>query len=154
MAGVVAQSPGTETVTPASPPSQPSYLKSYPYLFVRETDQTDYFCTVCEESLKEDQLQSHLFEGHSAENLQDYFVRVCQDGPGKTWFGQKKFLYICVVCWAKMNNIQDMHGHRESCKVNFGEDSNENTMDDTEPLSVVSTPDIPTMIEDNENENT
>ena len=22
-----------------------SYLKSYPYLFVRESDQTDYFCT-------------------------------------------------------------------------------------------------------------
>ena len=85
MAGVVATSigggiPGTETVAPASPPSQPSYLKSYPYLFVRETDQTDYFCTVCEESLKEDQLQSHLFEGHSAENLQvryleSYFSR-------------------------------------------------------------------------------
>ena len=53
-----------------SPASRPSYLKSYPYLFVRETDQTDYFCTVCEESLKEDQLQSHLFETHSAENLQ------------------------------------------------------------------------------------
>ena len=85
MAGVVATSigggiPGTETVAPASPPPQPSYLKSYPYLFVRETDQTDYFCTVCEESLKEDQLQSHLFEGHSAENLQvryleSYFSR-------------------------------------------------------------------------------
>jgi len=149
-------SPGTETVTPSSPPPsapQPSYLKSYPYLFVRETDQTDYFCTVCEESLKEDQLQSHLFEGHSAENLQDYFVRVCPDSQGKSWFGQKKYLYICVVCWAKMNNVQDMHGHRESCKVNFGEDSNDNTMDDAEPLSVVSTPDIPTMIEDTENEN-
>ena len=53
-----------------SPSSRPSYLKSYPYLFVRETDQTDYFCTICEESLKEDQLQSHLFETHSAENLQ------------------------------------------------------------------------------------
>ena len=77
MAGVATAtgaSPGTETVTPASPPSQPSYLKSYPYLFVRETDQTDYFCTVCEESLKEDQLQSHLFEGHSAENLQVIYL--------------------------------------------------------------------------------
>ena len=47
-----------------------NYLKSYPYLFVRETDQTDYFCTICEASLKEQQLQSHLFDGHSAENLQ------------------------------------------------------------------------------------
>ena len=53
-----------------SPGPRPSYLKSYPYLFVRETDQTDYFCTVCEECLTEDQLQSHLFETHSAENLQ------------------------------------------------------------------------------------
>ena len=61
-AGGGPMSPGTT--------ARPSYLKSYPYLFVRETDQTDYFCTVCEESLKEDQLQSHLFETHSAENLQ------------------------------------------------------------------------------------
>ena len=52
-----------------SPGPRPSYLKSYPYLFVRETDQTDYFCTVCEECLTEDQLQSHLFETHGAENL-------------------------------------------------------------------------------------
>ena len=36
----MAASPGTELVNPASPPcNQPSYLKSYPYLFVRETDQ-------------------------------------------------------------------------------------------------------------------
>ena len=53
----------------SSPGPRPSYLKSYPYLFVRETDQTDYFCTVCEECLTEDQLQSHLFETHCAENL-------------------------------------------------------------------------------------
>ena len=61
---------GGGPMSPASAGGRPSYLKSYPYLFVRETDQTDYFCTVCEESLKEDQLQSHLFETHSAENLQ------------------------------------------------------------------------------------
>lgn len=35
----MAASPGTEVVTPASPPPQPSHLKAYPYLFVRETDQ-------------------------------------------------------------------------------------------------------------------
>ena len=37
----MAASPGTEMVNPASPPatSQPSHLKAYPYLFVRETDQ-------------------------------------------------------------------------------------------------------------------
>ena len=71
MAGVAVETAGATVVTPSSPVSgRPNYLKSYPYLFVRETDQTDYFCTVCEESLTEDQLQSHLFETHSAENLQ------------------------------------------------------------------------------------
>ena len=72
MAGVAVDtmSNGPGPVSPRSAGHRPSYLKSYPYLFVRETDQTDYFCTVCEESLKEDQLQSHLFETHSAENLQ------------------------------------------------------------------------------------
>ena len=70
MAGaMVDNASGAGPLSPGSG-SRPSYLKSYPYLFVRETDQTDYFCTVCEESLKEDQLQSHLFETHSAENLQ------------------------------------------------------------------------------------
>lgn len=148
MAGVEA----VETVHPTSPPPshlhQPSYLKTYPYLFVRETDQTDYFCTVCEQSLKEDQLQSHLFDTHSAENLQDYFVRV---SPGLGAGGQKKWLYICVVCWAKMGQVQEMHGHRETCKVNFGEEGAMDQVDnDMEPTSVVSTPDIPTLVEDHE----
>ena len=74
MAGVAVETAGLTVVNPSSPGSvtegRPNYLKSYPYLFVRETDQTDYFCTVCEESLTEDQLQSHLFDTHSAENLQ------------------------------------------------------------------------------------
>ena len=75
MAGVavdnMSNTPGPMSPAPGSVAgTRPSYLKSYPYLFVRETDQTDYFCTVCEEGLKEDQLQSHLFETHSAENLQ------------------------------------------------------------------------------------
>ena len=73
MAGVAVETGGVTVVNPSSPSSgtgRPNYLKSYPYLFVRETDQTDYFCTVCEESLTEDQLQSHLFDTHSAENLQ------------------------------------------------------------------------------------
>ena len=150
-------------VNPASP-GRPNYLKSYPYLFVRETDQTDYFCTVCEESLTEDQLQSHLFDTHSAENLQvspqssphpqyphlfslqDYFVRVCTGGSGSG----SKYLYICVVCWAKLPSKQEMAAHRETCKVNFGEDSPDNTMDGIEPDNVVSTPDIPSMMEDDD----
>ena len=69
MAGVAVETGGVTVVNPSSP-GRPNYPKSYPYLFVRETDQTDYFCTVCEESLTEDQLQSHLFDTHSAENLQ------------------------------------------------------------------------------------
>lgn len=71
MTGVAVETAGATVVSPTSPSDgRPTYLKSYPYLFVRETDQTDYFCTVCEQSLTEDQLQSHLFDTHSAENLQ------------------------------------------------------------------------------------
>ena len=53
-----------------------NYLKGYPYLFVRESDQTDYFCTLCEAFLKEEELQAHLFDGHQAEDCSNYFVRV------------------------------------------------------------------------------
>jgi len=162
----MATSPGTEVVAPASPPpttqpqqlqqqQQPSYLKSYPYLFVRETDQTDYFCTVCEESLKEEELQSHLFEGHSAENLQDYFVRVCPDkskgGPLRT--DKPRYLYICVVCWAKLPSLTEMRGHRMTCKVNFGDGEDREGEGDGEVEGVVSTPDIPTMIEEQNESN-
>jgi hypothetical protein len=38
-----------------------NYLKGYPYLFVRETDQTSYFCTICDGLLKEEELQVKLF---------------------------------------------------------------------------------------------
>ena len=71
MAGVALETNGATLVSPTSPTEvRPNYLKSYPYLFVRETDQTDYFCTICEQSLTEDQLQTHLFDTHCAENLQ------------------------------------------------------------------------------------
>ena len=53
-----------------------NYLKGYPYLFVRESDQTDYFCTLCDAFLKEEELQAHLFDGHQAEDCSNYFVRV------------------------------------------------------------------------------
>ena len=59
-----------------------------------------------------------------------------------------KYLYICVVCWAKLNSKQEMLSHRETCKVNFGDDSPDNTMDGIEPDNVVSTPDIPSMMEE------
>ena len=34
-----------------------NYLKGYPYLFVRESDQQNYFCTICDGFLKEEELQ-------------------------------------------------------------------------------------------------
>ena len=60
-----------------------NYLKSYPYLFVRESDQTDYFCTLCDAFLKEEELQAHLFDGHQAEDCSNYFVRVVADNLGQ-----------------------------------------------------------------------
>ncbi len=63
-----------------------NYLKGYPYLFVRESDQTDYFCTLCDAFLKEEELQAHLFDGHQAEDCSNYFVRVVaniEDSQGR-----------------------------------------------------------------------
>ena len=79
--------------------------------------------------------------------FQDYFVRVSQKSGGS-----KKYLYICVVCWAKLSTNGEMTSHRETCKVNFGEDSNDNTMDN-EVDNVVSTPDIPSMMDTTEDDN-
>ena len=43
-----------------------------------------------------------------------------------------------------------MASHRETCKVNFGDDSPDNTMDGIEPDNVVSTPDLPCMMDDDD----
>ena len=67
-----------------------NYLKGYPYLFVRETDQTDYFCTLCDAFLKEEELQAHLFDGHQAEDCGNYFVRVVAEQSTSGHGGQKK----------------------------------------------------------------
>ena len=141
-------SPSNATIT--------SYLKSYPYLFVRESDQTDYFCTVCDAYLKEEQLQSHLFEGHKADNLNECFVRINVDPsatPGTFQPAAKKpstSLFICVVCWAKITSMSDIPAHRNVCKVetnNLG-----GIVQDGEPTKVVSTPDIPSMMIDSDND--
>ena len=155
-----------------------SYLKSYPYLFVRESDQTDYFCTICDAYLKEEQLQSHLFDGHRAEGLSEYFVQVCTDNniPGNVtqgYFPKKRYLYICVVCWAKITKSGDMAVHRKTCKTDICNNSNNDSpvmmalsgknktkhattsnaiIQDGEPTNVVSTPDIPTLMIDSDNE--
>ena len=113
---------------PATNPSSTaltSYLKSYPYLFVRESDQTDYFCTICDSYLKEEQLQTHLFDGHRAENLRDYFVKISVERagqpatfkPAKPNSNSSSSLFICVVCWAKILTMGDMNSHRHSCKI-------------------------------------
>ncbi|XP_023338897.1 uncharacterized protein LOC111709457 isoform X2 [Eurytemora carolleeae] len=115
-----------------------SHLSAYPYLFVRETEQADYFCTVCEESLKESQLQDHLFQGHSALNLKNCFVKLGKGG---------KSLVVCVICWAKIDSHSDMSAHREACKANYPE---EEQQDSGNPTSVISTPDIHDMMEDDE----
>ena len=58
------------------------------------------------------------------------------------------------MCWAKLSSDSEMASHRDTCKVNFGDDSNDNTMDGIEPTDVVSTPDIPTLMdEDDINDN-
>ena len=87
-------------------------------------------------------------------SLQDYFVRISH----KNNDGENKFLYICVVCWAKLDSSAEMVNHRESCKVNFGDDSNDGEAMDTvdgmveQVTSVVSTPDIPAMMDDTDTE--
>ena len=100
-----------------------NYLKSYPYLFVRETDQTDYFCTLCDTYLKEEELQGHLFDGHSAETVENSFVRVAtssttSEASTRSLFIQKKrYVYICVVCWAKIPDSRSTASHRQACKA-------------------------------------
>ena len=119
--------------------------------------QTDYFCTLCESYLKEEELQSHLFEGHQAENVEESFVRV------KSTKGQEQgqVLHICVVCWAKIPNRggqqqqDDLRVHREGCRTDPGEEDLENgsvPMDGkvntaaASVANVISTPSITSML--------
>lgn len=91
------------------------YLKSYPYLFVRETDQSHYFCTLCESYLKQEQLHSHLFQDHSARGVQDFFVKVSTPqlgGAGKRKAQAGASVHVCVICWAKLVKWEDAVGHR------------------------------------------
>ena len=79
-----------------------NYLKGYPYLFVRESDQTDYFCTLCDAFLKEEELQAHLFDGHQAEDCSNYFVRViAEQNPS----GQKKWVSFILG----QNHVKKSH---------------------------------------------
>ena len=158
-----------------------SYLKGYPYLFVRETDQvsknnkisdiliflpfgrffqTDYFCTLCESYLKEEELQSHLFEGHQAESVEDSFVKVSPKPASSNNNNKHEHLHICVVCWAKIPRVggtDDLKAHRTACRTDPADDDLENgsvpmagktnaasaaTSSGGSVTNVVSTPDI------------
>ncbi len=100
--------------------------------------QTDYFCTLCESYLKEEELQSHLFEGHQAENVEESFVRVKNSAKnGGSGGGGASQLHICVVCWAKIPRVgtggggggggrEDLRAHRAGCRTDPAEDDLEN----------------------------
>ncbi|XP_040572015.1 uncharacterized protein [Lepeophtheirus salmonis] len=93
-------------------PSSSSHLKNYPYLFVKDSSESesDYFCTLCESHIKEKEHKSHLFEGvHKGETLGDFFVRA--EGPHSK--GSPHF--ICVICWSKFNSSEDIPFHRNTC---------------------------------------
>ena len=155
---------GGAEVSLKPPPGDKNYLKRYPYLFVRENDQTDYFCTLCDAYLREDELQSHLFDGHQAENISNFFVRV-QAPPspvdkGSILFQQlQRHVHICVVCWAKIPEQKDCPSHRLGCRAeNGGGDGGSlggggggggggaDNVSDSPPQNVVSTPDIANLL--------
>lgn len=63
-------------------------------------------------------------QGHRAENLDDFFVRV-SDPTAHSIF-KNTSLYICVVCWAKISSASETVTHRKSCKVDPSESDLEN----------------------------
>lgn len=81
---------------------------------------------MCESYLKEEELQSHLFEGHQAENVEESFVRVSVTAAGKQPpsginNNKSESLHICVVCWAKIprgdGGPEDLKAHRAACRT-------------------------------------
>lgn len=120
--------------------------------------------------------QSHLFDEHRAEDCTGYFVRVCVQQTDKGYFTQKKYIFVCVVCWGKFPSSTDMSSHRMTCKITSPPNddisivatakrratpnrrssnaSGNRIVEETEPTNVVSTPDIPYMIDsDDEHSN-
>eukprot|EP00095_Tigriopus_kingsejongensis_P001763 snap_masked-scaffold183_size276960-processed-gene-1.19 protein:Tk01763 transcript:snap_masked-scaffold183_size276960-processed-gene-1.19-mRNA-1 annotation:"hypothetical protein T265_04347" len=127
---------------PADPQDQPdNYLKNYPYLFVRDPDQSDYFCTLCDNYFVESELQAHLFEGHQAKEIEDSFVRVCSNEAHKGYFIQRTFLNVCVICWAKIPKATDTSLHREGCPAPSSPDPVDGF------VKVETTPDISNLFE-------
>jgi hypothetical protein len=107
-----------------------------------------------------DEFQSHLFDEHRAEDCNGYFVRVCVEQTDKGYFTQKKYIFVCVVCWGKFPSSTDMSAHRLACKItppppqqddnsakrktpNRRNSNPRGIVEETEPTNVVSTPDIP-----------
>ena len=157
--------PSTATTTTAAGgnggSSDKSYLKRYPYLFVRENDQTDYFCTLCDAYLREDELQAHLFEGHQAENITNFFVRVLSPSSASSDKGilfqqLQRHVHICVVCWAKIPEPKDCAAHRLACRADNsdglggsggGPDNGGLSASVSPPQNVISTPDIANLLQ-------
>ena len=104
--------------------------------------------------------QSHLFDEHRAEDCNGYFVRVCIEQTDKGYFTQKKYIFVCVVCWGKFPSSTDMSAHRLACKITpppqpdetkrkppNRRNSNRGIVEETEPTNVISTPDIPYIVD-------
>ena len=78
----------------------------------------------------------------------------------KGYFTQKKYIFVCVVCWGKFPSSNDMSVHRLSCKISPPEEAtptpakrrppnrrNSRVVEETEPTNVISTPDIPSILD-------
>ena len=119
--------------------------------------------------------QSHLFDEHRAEDCTGYFVRVCVEQTDKGYFTQKKYIFVCVVCWGKFPSSTDMSSHRMTCKITSPPNddisivatskrqaipnrrssnaSGNRVVEETEPTNVISTPDIPYLMDSDDEHN-
>lgn len=124
-----------------------NYLKAYPYLFVRDANQSDFFCTLCDNYVPESELQSHLFDQHKAEDIDDSFVRIFTQDANRGYFVQRQFLNVCVLCWAKIPQLEQTHVHRMSCKSSLTRNVEQATPYDS--VKIESTPDISSLLHHN-----
>ena len=111
--------------------------------------------------MPQDELQSHLFDGHQAENITNFFVRVLSSSsasPDKGILFQQlqRHVHICVVCWAKIPEPKDCAAHRLSCRADNGDGGGigigagggtDNSGSVSPPQNVISTPDIANLLQ-------
>ncbi|TRY61788.1 hypothetical protein TCAL_14958 [Tigriopus californicus] len=124
-----------------------NYLKAYPYLFVRDSNQSDYFCTLCDNYVPESELHSHLFESHKAEDIEGSFVRICSEEANRGYFIQRQFLNVCIICWAKIPKLQHTDKHRVECKPPLSRNEESPPYDS---IKIESTPDISSLLNHNQ----